>query len=192
MRSQTTLAACSLVLAWLTTLPATAQEKLDKGEAKAIAEEAFVYGFPLVMNYGVMYEWFIDKDSAQYKCPFNQLYNTARVFTPKDTAVVTPNSDTPYSFFCADLRAEPVVFTVPEIEKGRYFSVQLIDWYTFNFGYVGSRTTGNGGGSYLLAGPSWKGEKPRGIDKVFRCETDFAFAVFRTQLFNPADIENVK
>jgi hypothetical protein len=192
MRRQMMLAACSLVLAWLMTVTGLAQEKLAKGEAKAIAEEAFVYGFPMVMNYGVMYETYIDKSSSQYKCPLNQLYNTARVFTPKDTAVVTPNSDTPYSFFCADLRAEPVVFTVPEIDKGRYFSVQLIDWYTFNFGYVGSRTTGNGGGSYLVAGPSWKGEKPRGIDKVFRCETEFAFAIIRTQLFNPADIENVK
>lgn len=151
-----------------------------------------IYGFPLVMNYGVMYESFIDKSSSQYKCPFNQLYNTARVFTPKDTAVVTPNSDTPYSFFCADLRVEPVVVTVPEIEKNRYFSVQLVDWYTFNFGYIGSRSTGNGGGSYLIAGPSWKGEIPKGINKVFRCETEFTFAIIRTQLFNPADIENVK
>lgn len=192
MRRQTMLAACSLALAGLTTVPGAAREKLAKGEAKAVAEEAFVYGFPMVMNYGVMYESFLDKSSPQYKCPFNQLYNTARVFTPKDTAVVTPNSDTPYSFFCADLRAEPVVFTVPEIQKGRYFSVQLVDWYTCNFGYVGSRTTGSGGGSYLVAGPSWKGEKPKGIDKVFRCETEFAFAIIRTQLFNPGDIENVK
>ncbi|HZZ81925.1 MAG TPA: DUF1254 domain-containing protein, partial [Gemmataceae bacterium] len=183
----------SAIIVFLTTVPAImAQDKLAKGEARAIAEEAFIYGFPMVMNYGVMYETYIDKSSSQYKCPLNQLYNTARVFTPKDTAVVTPNSDTPYSFFCADLRAEPVVFTVPMIEKGRYFSVQLIDWYTFNFGYVGSRATGNGGGSYLIAGPTWKGDKPKGIDRVFRCETELAFAIFRTQLFNPADIENVK
>lgn len=186
------MAACFVVFMCLATGPGMAQDKLAKSEIKTIAEEAFIYGFPMVMNYGVIYETYIDKSSSQYKCPFNQLYNTARVFTPKDTAVVTPNSDTPYSFFCADLRAEPVVFTVPNIEKGRYFSVQLIDWYTFNFGYVGSRTTGNGGGSYLIAGPSWKGDKPKGIDKVFRCETEFAFAIIRTQLFNPADIENVK
>lgn len=158
----------------------------------AIAEEAFVYGFPMVMNYGVMYEYFIDTSSDQYKCPFNEVYNTARVYTPADTSVVTPNSDTPYSFFCADLRAEPVVFAVPEIEKDRYFSVQLVDFYTFNFGYVGSRATGNGGGKYMIAGPNWKGVKPDGIDQVFYSETDFATAIIRTQLFNPADLENVK
>lgn len=192
MWKPTTRTALSLLLAWLAAVPCSAQERLAPGEARALAEEAFIYGFPLVMNYGVVYESFIDRSSSQYKCPFNQLYNTARVFTPKDTAVVTPNSDTPYSFFCADLRAEPVVFTVPEIEKGRYYSVQLIDFYTCNYGYVGSRTTGNKAGHYLIAGPSWKGATPKGIDKVFRCETDFTFAIFRTQLFGPADIENVK
>jgi hypothetical protein len=191
MRKQKMLAMLSLVVAGLLTVRCEAQKK-EKGEVKAIAEEAFIYGFPMVMNYGVVYETYIDKASSQYKCPFNQLYNTARVFTPKDTAVVTPNSDTPYSFFCADLRAEPVVFTVPEIEKGRYYSVQLVDFYTFNFGYVGSRTTGNKAGSYMIAGPSWKGDKPEGIDKLFRCETEFGFAIVRTQLFDPADIENVK
>lgn len=173
-------------------LAAMAQQQLAKGEVQAIAEEALIYGFPMVMNYGVVYETYVDKSSSQYKSPFNELTNMARVFTPKDTAVVTPNSDTPYSFFCADLRAEPVVVTVPKIEADRYFSVQLIDWYTFNFGYVGSRTTGNGGGAYLVAGPAWHGDTPPGIAKVFRCETDFAFAIFRTQLFGPDDLENVK
>jgi hypothetical protein len=64
--------------------------------------------------------------------------------------------------------------------------------YTFNFAYVGSRATGNGAGSYLLAGPNWKGEKPEGITAVIPSETGFAFVLYRTQLFDPADIDNVK
>ena len=64
--------------------------------------------------------------------------------------------------------------------------------YTFNYGYMGSRTTGNGAGCSMIAGPSWTGEKPEGVGKVFRSETDFSFALIRTQLFNPADIDNVK
>jgi hypothetical protein len=47
--------------------------EMPPAEAAAIAEEAFIYGFPMVMNYGVMYEYFIDKTSSQYKTPFNQL-----------------------------------------------------------------------------------------------------------------------
>src|SRR4051794_23917364 len=161
-------------------------------EMAAMAEEAFIYGFPMVMNYGVWFEYFIDKASPQYKAPFNQIYNTARVYTPQDTSIVTPNSDTPYSFVGMDLRTEPFVLCNPEIGKERYFSFQFIDWYTANFAYTGTRTTGNGPGCFMVAGPSWNGEKPPGITKLFRCETDFAWAIIRTQLFDPADIENVK
>ena len=116
----------------------------------------------------------------------------SRLFTPEDTAVQTPNSDTPYSFFGADLRAEPMVLTVPEIEKKRYYSIQLVDAYTHNFAYIGSRTTGNGAGNYLLAGPGWKGKKPAGIKEVIPCETNLSLGIYRTQLFNPGDMDAVK
>jgi hypothetical protein len=69
------------------------------------------------MNYTVMYEYAVDRDSGQFKAPFNQINNEARVFTYKDTAIITPNSDTPYSLVWLDLRAEPVVLSVPEVEK---------------------------------------------------------------------------
>jgi len=188
---QATVRGMALIGAWIAVVgatPCTAQER----QPKDIAEEAFIYGFPMVMNYAVLNEYFVNKDSAEYKTGFNQIYNTARVYTPKDTAVVTPNSDTPYSFVCADVRAEPIVLSVPEVEKGRYYSVQLVDLYTFNYGYIGSRATGNDLGTYMIAGPSWKGETPEGIKKVFRCETDFSLAIYRTQLFNPGDLDNVK
>ena len=85
-----------------------------------------------------------------------------------------------------------MVLTVPVIEKDRYFSIQLIDAYTFNFAYIGSRATGNDGGSFLIAGPNWKGETPKGVKKVIRSETEFVLALYRTQLFNPGDLDNVK
>jgi hypothetical protein len=160
-------------------------------EIKAIAEEGFIYGLPIVMNYAVMYEYAVDKNSGQFKAPFNQIFNEARVFTYKDTAIVTPNSDTPYSFLWMDLRAEPMVLSVPAVEKSRYYAVQLEDGNTFNFGYIGSRATGNDAGDYMVVGPDWKGETPAGIKKVFRSSTQFALAGYRTQLFNPADMPKV-
>jgi hypothetical protein len=155
-------------------------------------EDAYIYGFPMIAGYKAMYEFAIDKSSSQYKAPFNQIWSDSHVFTPRDTSIPTPNSDTPYSLIWMDLRAEPLVLRVPEIEKSRYYSVQLIDQYTFNYGYIGSRATGNGGGCYMVAGPGWRGETPPGIAKVFRSDTEFALAIYRTQLFNPADIDNVK
>ena len=103
--------------------PITKAEKKDAdkpsiAEIKAIAEEGFIYGLPIVMNYAVMYEYCVDKDSGQYKGPFNQIANEARVFTYKDTSIITPNSDTPYSMLWLDLRAEPFVLSVPAVEKG--------------------------------------------------------------------------
>src|SRR5271154_5800199 len=181
----------AVIVLMLTVLRSPAADaQANNSNARQTVEDAFIYGFPMVMNYTVFYQYFIDKSSGQYKAPLNTLYNTAEVYTPKDTAVVTPNSDTPYSFIAMDLRAEPFVVCNPEIEKSRYFSVQLIDWYTFNFGYMGSRTTGNGAACGMIIGPGWKGKQPGGIAKVFRSGTDFAIALIRTQLFNAGDIEN--
>jgi hypothetical protein len=161
-------------------------------EARAIAKEAYIYGFPMIDNYRIQHAYFVDTKNPEYKGPWNQLVNIPRVYTPADTAIQTPNSDTPYSMLGMDLRAEPMVLTVPPIEKDRYFSVQLIDAYTFNFDYIGSRATGNDGGSFLVAGPNWKGEMPKGVKKVFRSETELIIAAYRTQLFNPDDLDNVK
>jgi hypothetical protein len=74
-----TLAVLSLVITDLLTSPGMGQEESAKGRSQAIAEEAIIYGFPMVMNYGVIYATFIDKSSSQYKCPLNQLYNTSTI-----------------------------------------------------------------------------------------------------------------
>src|SRR5712675_1271121 len=159
--------------------------------AKDIAEAGYTFGLPIVMNYGVMYEYAVDRNSGQFKAPFNQIKNEPRVFTYEDTAIITPNSDTPYSFAWLDLRAEPMVLSVPAVPKERYYAVQLIDGNTYNYGYIGSRATGNEAGDYMVVGPDWKGEKPAGIKKVFTSTTPFSVAGYRTQLFNAEDMPNV-
>ena len=175
--------------------PAMAQTRAEWPnllEAKDIAEEGFIYGLPLVMIYAVMQEFAVDRNSGQFKAPFNEINNQHHVATPADTAVITPNSDTPYSFIWLDVRAEPMVISVPTIERDRYYSVQLIDGNTYNFGYIGTRATGTEAGDYLVVGPDWKGETPTGIKQVFRSTTPFPLALIRTQLFNPDDMPNVE
>lgn len=181
------LCASGVSLRALAVAPAASPE-----EVRAIARDAYIYGYPMIDNYRIQYSYFVDKQNPEYKGPWNTLHNSAHVYTPEDKAIQTPNSDTPYSQLGADLRAEPLVITVPKIEKGRYYSLQFIDMYTFNFAYAGTRTTGNEAASFLLAGPNWHGATPPGIKKVFRSETDFAFVFFRTQLFSPQDIDNVR
>jgi hypothetical protein len=175
--------------------PAYAQTSADRPgffKAKDIAEAGFIYGLPIVMNYAVMYEYAVDRNSGQFKAPFNQIKNEPNVFTYKDTAIVTPNSDTPYSFAWMDLRAEPIVLSVPAVDPKRYYSVMLCDGNTYNYGYIGSRATGSEAGDYMVVGPDWKGATPPGIKKVFRSSTQFSVAGYRTQLFNADDLDGVK
>ena len=160
-------------------------------EARVIAKEAYTYGYPLVDNYRVMYSYYIDKTDSDYKATWNQVTNIPNVYTPKDIAVQTPNSDTPYSWAGLDLRAEPIILSVPRVEAKRWYSIMFTDTYTFNFDYAGTRTTGNEAANFMVVGPDWKGDTPKGIKKVVRSETDFISAIYRTQLLNPADIDNV-
>ncbi len=161
-------------------------------DPRQIAAEAYVYGFPMVMNYKTLYNYAIDEQNPEYKGPFNTLACEARLFTPDDTAIVTPNADTPYCFSWLDLRAEPVVLSAPEMEPDRYYSFQLIDLFTHNFAYVGTLTTGNDAGSFLIVGPDWNGDTPAGIDEIIRSETEFVLSITRTQLFGRDDLERVK
>ncbi|WP_336518053.1 DUF1254 domain-containing protein [Pollutibacter soli] len=165
---------------------------LTPDQVRTIIKEAYIYGFPIVDNCRVQYSYFVNKEDPDYKAPWNVLKNIPRVFTPEDKAIQTPNSDTPYSWIGLDLRTEPIIFIIPAIEKNRYWSLQLIDLYTHNFDYLGTRTTGNNGGTYMITGPRWNGTVPKGITKVIRCETEIASAQFRTQLYNPSDLENVR
>lgn len=168
------------------------KKMLSSDEARTIAKEAYIYANPMFDHYRGLYNYFIDTNSSDYKGPWNKVINMARVYTHEDRTIQTANSDTPYSFAAMDLRSETMVLTLPEIEEGRYYSVQLIDMYTHNFEFIGTRTTGNNGGHFLIAGPGWEGEMPDGIEKLIQSETDWVLAVYRTQLFNPEDLDNVK
>jgi len=188
MNNRLLLTALSLALSTSACADFTASPE----EARAIAKEAYLYGFPVVEMYKTLYTQAIDKQSPNFKAPFNRIGNTAKAFTAKDTAFVTPNADTPYSFVWMDLRAEPVVLTLPKIDENRYYSVQLIDAYTQNFAYLGTRSTGNNGGHFMIAGPNWQGQQPVEMDRLLRSETNIAYALYRTQLFDEKDLAKVK
>src|SRR5258705_6293635 len=146
-------ALAAMTIATPTPVRANAQAKAewpDIREAKAIAEEGFIYGLPIVMNYAVMYEYSVDRNSGQFKAPFNQIKNEARVYTYKDTSIITPNSDTPYSLLWLDLRAEPIVLSVPAVDKSRYYSVKLFDGYTYNHCFIAIPPTRNEPGRCLV------------------------------------------
>ena len=160
--------------------------------AKGIAEAGFIYGLPIVMNYAIMYKYAVDRSSGHFKAPFNQIKNDPSVSTYQDWAVPVPNNDALSSMAWMDLRAEPIIPSVPAVDPKRYYSVQLCDGNTYNYAYIGSRTTGSEAGDYMVVGPNWKVATPSGIKKVFRSSTQFSLATYRTQLFNLDDLDNVR
>ncbi|RFU49252.1 DUF1254 domain-containing protein [Paraburkholderia sp. DHOC27] len=161
-------------------------------EARAIAKDAFIYAYPMLFNYKTMYEQAVDPNSVRYVGGFGKLRNYSQPFGPENKDIVTPNNDTPYSWGWLDLRREPWVLSVPVVPRQRYFVFQCVDLFTYNFAYVGSRTTGNEGGHYLFVGPHWHGETPKGIDKVFRSETELILTLGRTALNGPSDVKDVQ
>lgn len=168
-----------------------ARPSVTPEQAFAIAEEAFIWGYPLLMQYEMLTKQAIDRDSGGFRAPLNQCFHMGQLLDASFTQIVTPNNDTLYSMCWLDVREEPVVLSVPAI-TGRYYSFQLVDIYTHNFGYMGTRTTGTGAGSYVIAGPSYDGEPPQGTTAMIRSEGGFVLALGRIQVNGPADAEAVR
>ncbi len=155
-------------------------------EISAIAEDAYVYAFPMLMGYRYAFGAFIVPTSPGYRGPLNTFTGEPITLGPSFRDVITPNADTPYSLATVDLRAEPIVLEVPAV-RDRYYVMQIEDLFGQNAHYVGSRATGQEAGRYALAGPAWSGEVPSQVDRVLPLETNLAFVIGRTQLLGPDD-----
>lgn len=94
----------------------------------------------------------INKASPFFKADYNNIVHDTKPADHTRKDVVAMNADTPYSNFGLDLRAEPVVVSVPDVPE-RYYVMQCVDLYTYNFAYIGTRATGTKAGDYLWS--SW-------------------------------------
>jgi len=181
-----------LILVFTIFTGCTKQQALTEGEAKTIAEEAYIFAYPMLENYKMMFAMAMYPKSGAYTAPFNVLYNNPKLNGPKDTIIVRPNNDTFYSGIWFDLSGQPQILKIPAIADGRYYSFQIIDMYTHNIDYIGSRKTGNGEGVYMFVGPDWKGEVPDGVNKVIKSEGNYLVALGRTQVFGPDDVDKAQ
>jgi hypothetical protein len=194
MRNKTGRFFLSALLSLCVALFATntwAQDKVTPAEAKKIAKEAYIFNYPLVMMYRTMYLQAIDTKSKSYSGGFGKWLNLG-TSSPKDTDIVSPNNDSPYSYAWVDLRAEPWVLTMPKIEEKRFYTSQWDDLWGFVLDNPGSVEDGNDGVSVLLASQTWKGELPKGVKRVIQGDSEFLGTLTRTQLLEPKDLPNVK
>lgn len=158
-------------------------------DVRSVARDAYTFGYAMIENYRTLYEQAVDETDPRYTGGFGHYRHYSEPFTPANTDIVTPNNDTPYSWGWFDLRAEPWVITVPAID--RFYILPFHDLYTVYAGYVSAATTGTGPGRYLLAGPSWTGGVPDGIDGVITSSTDFVGCLGRTS-FTDGDVEELR
>lgn len=165
-------------------------EEVTPAEARVIAKDAYIFAYPLALQYRTMYVQAIDSTSKEYVGGFGQ-YRHYGMSTPDNKDIVTPNNDTPYSWAHVDLRAEPWVLTLPKTD-GRYFTTEWMDLWHFIVDNPGSVIDGSEGGNFLLVPPTWKGEIPKGIKRIVRGESEFMGTLTRTQLKGTDDLPTMQ
>jgi hypothetical protein len=194
MKTRTTLAAAALLAAGALTARAADDKpppKVTEQEAYEIAKDAYICAYPLVLQDATMRQLtnFTEPTGIVGQGPFNR-FSHATAFPPADfKAVVRANVDTLYSIAWLDLGPEPLVLSVPAVD--RYFLLQMVSLWTDVFDAPGSRTTGrNTAREFLLVGPRWQGEAPKGLE-IIRSPTRSATIGGRTQTNGTADYDNV-
>lgn len=150
---------CLLLISMSLAQPARA---ITPEEAKAIAVDAYIYGYPLVtMEYTRRVMTNVAEPEGT-KAPMGQLIRLREYPTAKFRDVTAPNADTLYTTAFIDVTNEPYVLSLPDAD-GRYYLFPMLDGWTNVFQVPGKRTTGTGPQKYAITGPNWKGTLPASV-----------------------------
>lgn len=162
---------------WLTMAPSS-HAQLTPAEARAIAEEAYIYGYPLVT---MEYTRRVMTNTAEPQgthAPMGQFLRMRAYPDASFTDVTAPNADTLYSTAWLDLTKEPYILSLPDLGD-RYFLMPMLDGWTNVFEVPGTRTTGNKAQTYAITGPGWTGTLPAGV-KQLKAPTNLVWILGRT------------
>src|SRR5262245_4322749 len=163
-----------------------ATQAIPATDAKAIAQEGFLFGLPLVYI-AVQADVLTNVAKPEGgRAPFNQFDHHREFPDAKNNKIVGMNVDTLYSLANLDLAAEPVVLVVPPMDGKRWWIMQVIDAWNDVPAAPGSRTHGQKGGAFALAGPNFKGTLPAGLEEV-RVDTSLCALGGRTFTGGPND-----
>jgi hypothetical protein len=187
-RQNILIAALACALTFTTT--STQAQDVGSAVAQAIAQEAYIYFYPLViMDVSRKHFTNIEAGKMFARGPMNT-FSHARTFPPATFRGAThANFDTLYSVGWLDLTKEPVVISVPDT-SGRYYLLQLLDMWTDSFAGIGKRTTATGSGDFVVVGPAWQGELPQGLQRI-NAPTPFVWVIGRTRTDGPQDYDAV-
>lgn len=148
-----------------------------------LGAEAYLYGYPLVMMETTRVH------SGQYIGPENQLRMVRQFPDASFKDVVRPNVDTLYTTAFINMKEGPWVFEMPANAE-RYELMPFMDAWTNVFASPGTRTSGHAGETFLLVGPQWQGDVPRGMS-LLKSPTNMVWLIGRTQTNGTQDFATV-
>ncbi|MBX2987328.1 MAG: DUF1254 domain-containing protein [Bdellovibrionaceae bacterium] len=163
---------------------------LNAPQAEKLAEEAYIFGYPLVLMGVTRDVSTAVSRPTELKAPLNQFVHVRRFPDASFQDVVRPNADTLYSSAWLDLDKEPLVLSLPDLGD-HYGMFPIMDAWTNVVASPGTRTTGNKANRFLLAGPGWKGEAPADMATI-EIPTSNAWILGRIRVSaDPADLQTV-
>ena len=168
-----------------------AAARVNADEARKIAKDAYIFSFPLNCYYRTIYSQIVDSNNENSLGGFGKWRHDG-LAQPEDKETTMPNNDTPYSWAWVDVRSEPWVLVQPPADGDRFYSSVWGDLWASHHWLSRVRQRGTGGGTYLFAPVSWKGEKPEGVDRVIYGETTILGTLTRTAVFGPDDLPNTQ
>jgi hypothetical protein len=186
LRASTALVA--LIFAAACAPPPPGAKPAGAPAVRALPEQAtdlFIYAYPLLNNRRFRWIWH-HADSPDFRSSYGRWGHVPDLASPEMRITASPSVDTLYTLNFLDADTHPFVIGVPPVDD-RYFSVQLTDAYIRTLGYVGLRSGDTGGSRVLVAGPTWNGVVPAGIDHVFRSETPWVIVVLRIEVLGADD-----
>ena len=168
---------------WARALPAPpdTRVKITEAFAKHVGRDAFFWAWPLINVFNKRRNAEQTKELAYVgpvpAAPLNRVTMLTDYIAAEERIVACPNQDVVYGAASLGLEQTPVVVQVPDF-GARFWVYQVVDLRTDGFARLGTMY-GTTPGFYLIAGPQWRGEVPKGITDVFRCSTNSGFAAPR-------------
>jgi hypothetical protein len=147
-----------------------------------VAEDAYIYAYSIDEAYKFFYETAVKTDT-----PLNRFQNIRHLADDTYSAHPTINNDTLHLMGWLDVAAEPVIISVPDMDKGRYWVLHTMDMGHYTTSMIGARTRGTKGGHFMFAANGWKGEVPASVDEVIRVDSNLLKVMGRIMATSPED-----
>src|SRR4051794_12771330 len=169
-----------------TAIPSSATNPRHEQGAQAIAAEAYVYLYPLVMMDTTRRQMTNAEPGGKPGFGPMNAFSHMRAFPPVEfKAVPWGNFDTLYSLAWLDVTDEPMVISVPDT-GGRYYLLPIQDMWTDVFAVPGKRASGTDAGHFAVVGAGWHGELAAGVRRI-DAPTPYVWIMGRTQTNGPGD-----